>query len=376
MRPATMLVAVLAATPPPVPPFRARLAVERAYVRSRAEGAAPESGVLHADGDGDVLVTGCMPDCGSSGAWALLDGGGAIRLDHLRVVGAGEPPPPAPRPYRYGRVRDGGATVYRSPEPGAQVVARRRAGQDLAFLPDDALAARGWLPKVGGGFVRSSRIRMHSPSLFQGVSRPSLPLAFAIRDTQALSRHAAAQVIDVDGGTVELSVGRVPRSSVRIAFLRPRPDGVPAGARWVDVDLREQTLVAYEGDTPVFATLVSTGRSDRPTRRGLFPVYEKESRGRMHGDQPQPYFVDQVPSIQYFHGDIALHGTFWHDRFGQEMSHGCVNLSMADAELLFDWAPPRLPAGWHSVDGNPPVSLWVLVERRAPFPTRPLVARR
>jgi hypothetical protein len=364
-----MLLAVLAATPPPVPPFRARLTVETAYVRSRAEAAAPIIGVVRSDGE--VVVTGCLPDCKSPGAWALLDGDGAIRLDHLRVVAAGEPPPPAPQPYRYGRVRSGGARVYRSPDVSARVIQHRPAGQDLAFLPDDALEARGWLPRVGGGFVPAARIRWHVPSTFQGVPRPSLPLAFAVRDSQALSRHAAASVVSADAGTVEVSTGRVPRRSVRIAYLRPRPDGIPAGARWVDVDLREQTLVAYEGDTPVFATLVSTGRADRPTRRGLFSVYEKESRGRMHGDEPKPYFVDQVPFIQYFHGDMALHGTFWHDRFGEEMSHGCVNLSMADAERLFDWALPRLPKGWHAVDGSPPASSWVMVERRAPFWKRP-----
>ncbi len=371
-----LLVVVVATMHPPelMPPFRARLTVESSYVRSRAEAAAPIAGILHSGTE--VVVTGCVPDCQSPSSWALLDGDGAIRLGLLRVVGAEEPRSPDAVPYRYGRVRDGGAAVHRSPDARARVIERRPAGQDLAFLADDALSVNGWLPRVGGGFVRASRIRLHTPSPFKGVSQPSLPLAFAVRDTTVLARHAAAPVVNLDARIVELSVGRVPRSSVRIASPRRRPGAIPAGARWVDIDVREQTLVAYEGDTPVFATLVSTGRADRPTASGLFSVYEKEIRGPMHGDQPQPYFVDQVPFIQYFHGDMALHGTFWHDRFGQEMSHGCVNLSMADAELLFHWAPPRLPTGWHSVDGKAPTSLWVLVERRAPFSKRLVVARR
>jgi hypothetical protein len=62
---------------------------------------------------------------------------------------------------------------------------------------------------------------------------------------------------------------------------------------------------------------------------------------------------------------MALHGTFWHDRFGRRASHGCVNLSMADARWLFDWAPPRLPSGWSAIwplETHFP-SLWVLVTR-------------
>jgi hypothetical protein len=59
--------------------------------------------------------------------------------------------------------------------------------------------------------------------------------------------------------------------------------------------------------------------------------------------------VEEVPHALFFHREQGFHGTFWHDRFGTPVSHGCVNLSLADAEWLFDWAPPRLPPGWHAV---------------------------
>ena len=64
----------------------------------------------------------------------------------------------------------------------------------------------------------------------------------------------------------------------------------------------------------------------------------------------------------------ALHGTFWHDGFGRRRSHGCVNLSVADAEWLFRWAPPELPGGWHAVAPRAlrRGMLWVQVEAARP----------
>jgi lipoprotein-anchoring transpeptidase ErfK/SrfK len=54
----------------------------------------------------------------------------------------------------------------------------------------------------------------------------------------------------------------------------------------------------------------------------------------------------------YFHSGYALHGTYWHDNFGQPMSHGCVNLRTADAQWLFNWAGPALPAGASQVQSS------------------------
>src|SRR4029077_3523444 len=61
------------------------------------------------------------------------------------------------------------------------------------------------------------------------------------------------------------------------------------------------------------------------------------------------YAVERVPWVMFFHDDQALHGAYWHDRFGQRHSHGCVNLAPRDARWLFAWAPPALPAGWDAV---------------------------
>ena len=87
----------------------------------------------------------------------------------------------------------------------------------------------------------------------------------------------------------------------------------------------------------------------------------------MHGEPDDPYGVDRVPYVHYFHKNEALHGTYWHDRFGFPASHGCVNLSPADARWLFEWAPPRLPESWSTIDPKTAglSSLWVFIKEKA-----------
>jgi hypothetical protein len=126
-----------------------------------------------------------------------------------------------------------------------------------------------------------------------------------------------------------------------VAKITPieRPEDVDTD-KWVGIDLYEQTIIAYEGEKPVFSTLVSSGLKDWPTNEGLFHVYLRYDRTPMSGAYQQPdfYFLQEVPWTQYFDGDIALHGTYWHDGFGYRHSHGCVNLSITDAKWLYDWA--------------------------------------
>jgi lipoprotein-anchoring transpeptidase ErfK/SrfK len=110
--------------------------------------------------------------------------------------------------------------------------------------------------------------------------------------------------------------------------------------KWVSVDLYEQVLIAYEGSTPVFATLISSGLSQWSTNKGTFNVYMRHQRTTMSGSYNSPdfYYLQEVPWTMYFDGDIALHGTYWHDGFGYRQSRGCVNMSITDAHWLYDWS--------------------------------------
>jgi hypothetical protein len=137
----------------------------------------------------------------------------------------------------------------------------------------------------------------------------------------------------------------------------PPTDLLP-GEKWIDVNLTTQTLVAFEGDKPVYVTLVSTGKmnddekeKDHRTKPGSFRIREKHVAATMDGDVASdgPYSIEDVPWIMYFNASIALHGAFWHQNYGHVQSHGCVNLSPLDAKALFGWTDPQLPAGWHGV---------------------------
>ncbi len=118
-----------------------------------------------------------------------------------------------------------------------------------------------------------------------------------------------------------------------------RPFGVRPNERWIDVNLTTQTLRAYEGDTVVFTTLISSGTWEHPTVTGVFRIWlEFESQtmdGRLLG---YDYYLENVPYVMYFYKDYALHGTFWHTDFGTPMSHGCVNMATSDAAWLYNFA--------------------------------------
>lgn len=127
-----------------------------------------------------------------------------------------------------------------------------------------------------------------------------------------------------------------------------RPEGTGSNERWIDVDLGEQVVVAYQRDQPVFATLTSSGRPPNRTPRGNYPVWGRASAVTMKSQDydDKPYYVNRVPWVVFFQAHNALHAAYWHDRFGTVKSHGCANLSPKDARYLFEWLEPHLPPGW------------------------------
>jgi hypothetical protein len=126
--------------------------------------------------------------------------------------------------------------------------------------------------------------------------------------------------------------------------------------KWVDVSILSQTLVLWVGSTPVYATLVSTGKdglgdpkTTHSTPTGLFRIYQKHVTTTMDSDMADHEFeLRDVPWVMYFSSGYALHGAYWHDDFGKARSHGCVNLSPIDARFVFFWADPPVPDHWHA----------------------------
>jgi hypothetical protein len=135
------------------------------------------------------------------------------------------------------------------------------------------------------------------------------------------------------------------------------PEGVPAGAKWISVNLYEQTLAAYEGTRLVFATLTATGLPGWWTRPGLHRIEHKYEFDTMQGGVKGEdwYYVADVPWVMYFDNARAIHGEYWHNSLGYRRSHGCVNVAVADAHWLYDWAPVGTYVWVFDTSGQTPI---------------------
>ncbi len=227
-----------------------------------------------------------------------------------------------------------------------------------AFVPADAMtpaeppSMRGvvleghWEPPVGFVFRRGASALRREPSTGalreRGEAEYHRPLL--LTDERIERRGGGVYRIARDGTIVR-------ETAMRIVDPIARPSPIPESDRWIHVDLSEQTLVAYEGDRAVFATLVSTGREGFATPTGTYRIQSKHVSTTMDDpDSPtEAYSIEDVPWTMYFEGSYALHAAFWHDGFGRVRSHGCVNLAPADARWLFEWTTPGLPPGWHGI---------------------------
>jgi lipoprotein-anchoring transpeptidase ErfK/SrfK len=134
--------------------------------------------------------------------------------------------------------------------------------------------------------------------------------------------------------------------SVKPTDITVPPPGAPFGeTKWIEVDLTQQYLRAWEGRTVVFGTYISTGLDPNPTPTGYFSVFEKLPKDEMtNGPNPPPgearYDLKDVPNVMYFlAGGYAIHGAYWHWNFGQRVSHGCVNLPLDAAAWMYAWTP-------------------------------------
>lgn len=229
-----------------------------------------------------------------------------------------------------------------------------------------------WLPMRDLGPAR--------PFAFRGEEIPAgasiVPFAWVIADKARVRSKTGASTDESrarfelvpfleeaaapSGKLVRVSeTGFLQATDVRHPVLaEPPPEvNVEAGERWIDVDVRTQTLIAYEGRKPVFTTLVSTGKgseaSTTATPKGTHRIWIKLLSSNMDNLEDENaaryYRMETVPFVQYFSKGAGLHGAFWHRSFGRARSHGCVNLAPLDAQRLFGWTSPRMPAGWTAV---------------------------
>lgn len=162
--------------------------------------------------------------------------------------------------------------------------------------------------------------------------------------------------------------------------VRELPFGVAADDKWILVSITAGTLVAYEGLRPVFTTLVSPGQGGVPikgrdhvkystTPLGAYRITFKDRASTMSPEmgEDRSFWIADVPFTQYFNPPFALHGAYWHEKFGEFMSGGCINASPIDAQYLFDWTEPKVPDGWQGATGagakENGKATWIVVRR-------------
>jgi lipoprotein-anchoring transpeptidase ErfK/SrfK len=281
-------------------------------------------------------------------------------------------------PYSYYFVGENGSLGYRDLltaesgypdaelEPGFAVA----IVDERALVPNDPFGLSThdlWIP------LRD--LRQVAPSLFKGVEQPTAQTAWLRRERASVyaapgqrklstSYPNKTQVTLADTrrvhGKVWWQIGDQEWVMDKdLAYQTPAepPSGLKPHERWIDVDLEHQVLTAYQGAVPVFSTLVSSGRGTG-TAEDATPVGEhrlwvkllKSDMDNLESAVASRYYaIQSVPWVMYFKDGYGLHGAFWHDDFGQVRSHGCVNLTPVDAQRLFFWSSPHLPAGWTAV---------------------------
>jgi lipoprotein-anchoring transpeptidase ErfK/SrfK len=123
------------------------------------------------------------------------------------------------------------------------------------------------------------------------------------------------------------------------------------GEKRIEIDLAAQKLYAYEGSSKIYSFDVSTGKWGR-TPTGEYNIYTKLKYTLMTGGDQSIgtyYYLPNVPFTMYFYQGYGIHGAYWHNNFGHPMSHGCINMRPAEAEVLFYWADPVVPENHNSI---------------------------
>lgn len=208
------------------------------------------------------------------------------------------------------------ATTPAEPEPSAESAPQITVEEPL---PVEAPPQQTYTVQVGDQLAQIAR-RF-------GVTWPELAQANNLINPDQIF---AGQTLVVPASSAVTDLGIVEAPAI--------PQFVPASptllvGKQVVVDLSDQMTYAYQDGALLRSVRVSTGLPGTPTVQGDFTVYRKWVAQTMSGPG---YFLPDVPYVMYFYQGYALHGTYWHNNFGQPMSHGCVNMPTPESEWFFN----------------------------------------
>jgi hypothetical protein len=301
-------------------------------------------------------------------------------------------------PHTYAHVKTLPLNVYRHPMEAATGLppVRTMLSGDWWLSVTGTVEYEGqqWVQINEDEFVPADALTLASPPKFQGVfltEQPQYPFAWINRWVQpaVLPQGAASEAVTLGryqlvtiyaeerrGDELWYMIGPdqwVEQSFTSRVDLSAAPAEVAPGGKWIEVDLFEQTIAAYEGERMVYATLISGGRTATATPPGMYYPWYKVREGKMSNPDvedgsPAYYYIEDVPWTIYFSEGYSIHAAFWHDAFGFQRSHGCVNLSPRDARWFFEWSDPVLPEGVDDVLITEGMSApWVWVHFQSPF---------
>jgi hypothetical protein len=319
----------------------------------------------------------------------MLPGGDAIRPPRpgVRPLPPLEPTSPSDDglPYRYFFAAAGGAFAFTNLDNALDDSPDQELEQGfaVAILEEKTAHGESWGKTKKGRWIAMRELVPARPFLFHGEIVAGGTLDVAWVNAEKASVYASDKADKATGtrvrfekvrvreekGTGEKLMLRVEEggasgwmkardlSRATLAPAPPEAGGENATERWIDVDLAQQTIVAYEGTKPVFASIVSTGKgppkTDFATPVGVHRIWVKIFTTKMDNlekeDVEKHYALEDVPWVQFFDKAVALHGAFWHRDFGHIHSHGCVNLAPIDARWLYAFTAPHLPIGWTAV---------------------------
>lgn len=277
---------------------------------------------------------------------------------------------------------------------------RLQGRSTVAWSREQLHTGRSFLLTADLKWVPKDRIKTYPPVTFQGVRLgrdAKLPLAFfRAKDRPSYRRAESGELVQQGDGFARLSWVELTGREEQVGedrFLETRQEGsfvrerdaviprvaekTPWGAAlgsaesgraerprtWMEASILGGWLLAYEEHTPVFATLISAGRGGPPhgdidpietasTPLGRFKITGKFATATMVA--PNDLTHSDVPWAQNFSGPHALHTAYWHDRWGELKSGGCLNVSPIDGRYLFyEFTWPRVPEGWHGVRWDP-----------------------
>lgn len=261
--------------------------------------------------------------------------------------------------YKYAEVIDPQAKVYRTLEDAVA------ATGNFGYLPNSPAYVSIFEEQtrddrkfdlVYYGWMEADKLSPLTPSTFTGIliTRPvDFRFGWVLAETQSVNTagmpvqtYRRYQIVYEVPAVTEnpgfIAVGAnewLPDASV--ALVSPQvPEEVGEICRFIHVDLSEQTLGVYENCQLKFATLISSGQNSLWTFAGRFGITYKVTYSNITppNGSTSEYYIEGVPYFMTYYGNLGFHGAYWHNNFGTPASHGCINLSPADARWLYDWS--------------------------------------